>query len=188
MSVFQGSEACINGSAFLFPRVAATYPTSVSSFVRTRSNTPCNGNLWKGVELPTFPRRVVKIFNCCNLYRVIQKRSTHFQKFILQKLLTLNPCPVYGWKGNLSKFWYRWSEAAHHWGCGCCYLWHVATSVGRTGLSIWHLPRHTWGSHWVLVRCENNSDCSPFSLYIARRHMFNRTCTMNVWKCIILFE
>jgi hypothetical protein len=33
------------------------------------------------------------------------KRSTHFQKFILQKLLTLNPCPVYGWKGNLSKFW-----------------------------------------------------------------------------------
>jgi hypothetical protein len=32
------------------------------------------------------------------------KRSIHFQKFILQKLLTLNPYPVYGWKGNLSKF------------------------------------------------------------------------------------
>jgi hypothetical protein len=32
------------------------------------------------------------------------KTSINFQKFILQKLLTLNPCPVYGWKGNLSKF------------------------------------------------------------------------------------
>jgi hypothetical protein len=28
------------------------------------------------------------------------KRSIHFQKCILQKLLMLNPCPVYGWKGN----------------------------------------------------------------------------------------
>jgi hypothetical protein len=28
------------------------------------------------------------------------KRSIHFQKFILQKLQTLNPCLVYGWKGN----------------------------------------------------------------------------------------
>jgi hypothetical protein len=67
------------------------------------------------------------------------KRSIHFQKCILQKLLTLNPCPVNGWKGNFSKFWYRWSEAARHWGCGSCYLWHAATSVGRAGLSIWHL-------------------------------------------------
>jgi hypothetical protein len=32
------------------------------------------------------------------------KRSIHFQKFILQKLLTLYPCPAYGWKGYLSKF------------------------------------------------------------------------------------
>jgi hypothetical protein len=32
------------------------------------------------------------------------EKSVNFQKFILQKLLTLNPCPVYGWKGNLSKF------------------------------------------------------------------------------------
>jgi hypothetical protein len=30
-------------------------------------------------------------------------RSIHFQKCILQKLLRLNPCPVYGWKGNLSQ-------------------------------------------------------------------------------------
>jgi hypothetical protein len=30
------------------------------------------------------------------------RRSIHFRKFILQKLLMLNPCPVYGWKGNLS--------------------------------------------------------------------------------------
>jgi hypothetical protein len=30
------------------------------------------------------------------------KRSIHFQKFILQKILTLNPCSVCGWKGNLS--------------------------------------------------------------------------------------
>jgi hypothetical protein len=32
------------------------------------------------------------------------KRSIHFQKIILRKLLLLNQCPVYGWKGNLSKF------------------------------------------------------------------------------------
>jgi hypothetical protein len=109
------------------------------------------------------------------------KRSIHFQKFILQKILTLNPCPVYGWKGNLSKFWYRWSEPAHHWGCGCCYLWHAATSVGRAGLTILHLPRHTWDSHRVLVRCENNFESSPFSLYIARRHMFSSTCKIIFW-------
>jgi hypothetical protein len=35
------------------------------------------------------------------------KRSTHFQIFILQKLLTLNTCPVSGWKGNLSKLWFE---------------------------------------------------------------------------------
>jgi hypothetical protein len=97
----------------------------------------------------------------------------------------LNPCPVYGWKENLSKFWYRWSELAHHWGCGCCYLWHVATSVGKAGLSIWHLPRHTWGSHRVLVRCENNFESSPFSLYIARRHMFNNAWKIYFWKFIL---
>jgi hypothetical protein len=32
-----------------------------------------------------------------DIYRVI-KKSIHIQKFILQKLLTLNPCPVYKWK------------------------------------------------------------------------------------------
>jgi hypothetical protein len=101
----------------------------------------------------------------CSIIQGYSKSSIHFQKFILQKLLMLNPCPVYGWKGNLSKFWYRWSEAEHHWGCGCCYLWHAVTSVGRAGLLIWHLPRHTWGSHRVLVRCENNFDSYP-SVYI----------------------
>jgi hypothetical protein len=35
------------------------------------------------------------------LYRVVQK-EVHFQKFILQELLMLNPYPVYGWKGKLS--------------------------------------------------------------------------------------
>jgi hypothetical protein len=94
---------------------------------------------------------------------------------------------VYGWKGNLSKFWYRWSEASHLWGCGWCYLWHAATSVGNAGISIWHLPRHTWGSHRVLVRCENNFENSPLSQNIARRHMFNSTCEINFWKCILLF-
>jgi hypothetical protein len=42
-----------------------------------------------------------------NIQREIQgysKRSIHFKKVILQKLLTLNPCPVYGRKGNLSNF------------------------------------------------------------------------------------
>jgi hypothetical protein len=80
----------------------------------------------------------------CTEIQGYSKRSIHFQKFILQKLLTLNPCPVYGWKLNHSEFCYGLSEAAHHWGCGCCYLWHAATSVGRAGLSIWHLPRHMW--------------------------------------------
>jgi hypothetical protein len=116
------------------------------------------------------------------------KSSINFQKFVLQELLTLNPCHVYGLKINLSKFWYRLSEAAHHWGCGCCYLWHAATSVGRAVLSILHLPRHTWGSHRVLVRCENNFESFPFSLYIARRHMFNSTCKINFWKYILLFK
>jgi hypothetical protein len=115
------------------------------------------------------------------------KRSILFQKFIIQKLLTLNPCPVYGWKRNPLKFWYRWSEAAHHWGCGCCYLWHAATSVGRAGLLIWHLPHCTWVSHWVLVRCENNFQSSPFSLYIARHHMFSSFCKINFWNCVLLF-
>jgi hypothetical protein len=125
----------------------------------------------------------------CLLYiQGYSKRSINFQKFILRKLLTLNPCPVYGWKGNLSKFWYRWSEAAHHWGYGCCYLCHAVTSVGRAGLSIWHLPRHKWGSCQVLVRCENNFDSSPFSLYIAHHHMFNSTCKINFWKRIFFFE
>jgi hypothetical protein len=115
------------------------------------------------------------------------ERSIYFQKFILQKLLTLNPHPVYGWKGNLSKFWYRWSEAAHHWACGCYYLWHAVTSVGRAKLLILHLQRHTWGSQRVLEKCENNFESSPFSLYIAHRHMFNSTCKINFWKCILLF-
>jgi hypothetical protein len=128
--------------------------------------------------------RKPKILHTTGLF----KRSKHFQKFILQKLLTLNPYPVYGWKVNLSKFRYRWSEATHHWGCGCCYLWNAATSVGIAVLSIWHLPRHTWGSHRVLVRCENNFEGSLFSLYIAHRHMFNSTCKINFWICIFLFE
>jgi hypothetical protein len=57
-----------------------------------------------------------------------------------------------------------WSGASLRLWRGCCYLWHAATSVGRAGLSIWHLPRHTWGSHRVLVRCENNFLRSLFSL------------------------
>jgi hypothetical protein len=105
------------------------------------------------------------------------KKSIHFQKFILQKLLKLNPCPVCGWKGNLSKLWSQWSKTVHHWGCGCCNLWNDLTSVGRAGLKIWHLPR--WGSHRVLVRCENNFESFLFSLYVAYRHMFNST-----WKYI----
>jgi hypothetical protein len=64
----------------------------------------------------------------------------------------------------------------------------TGTSVGRAGLSIWHMPCYTWGSHWVLVRCENNFESSPFSLYIARRHKFNSILKINFWKCILLFE
>jgi hypothetical protein len=44
----------------------------------------------------------IQLAACQNWEKIIEgysKRSVHFQK-----LLTLNPCPVYGWKGNLSKF------------------------------------------------------------------------------------
>jgi hypothetical protein len=60
-------------------------------------------------------------------------------------------------------------------------------SVGRARLSILNLPRHTWGSHRVLVKCDNNFDSSPFGLYIARSHMFNSTCKIHFLKCILLF-
>jgi hypothetical protein len=108
-----------------------------------------------------------------------QKRKHKYMQEEHKYRVIQNPCPVYRWKGNLSKFWYRWSEVVHHWGCGCCYLWHAATSVGRAGLSIWHLPHHTWGSHRVFVRCENNFESSPFSLYIAHHHIFNSTCKIH---------
>jgi hypothetical protein len=149
---------------------------------------------------------------------------------ILQKLLTLNPCSVYGWKGNLSKFWSESPARCARNNSLCqgvlCSKWrqshkrklsvlefaktsvqvcndvfgHVMerirqpgslsttdTSVGRAGLSIWHLLRHTWGSHWVLVRCENSFESSPFSLYIACHHMFDSTCKINSRKCMLLF-
>jgi hypothetical protein len=64
----------------------------------------------------------------------------------------------------------------------------VKCSVGRAGLSIWYLPRHTWGSYRVLVRCEYNFESSAFSLYITRRHMFNSTCKIHFLKSILLFE
>jgi hypothetical protein len=38
-----------------------------------------------------------------------------------------------------------------------------------------------------VVRCENNFESSPFSLYIARHHMFNSTCKINFRKFILLF-
>jgi hypothetical protein len=59
--------------------------------------------------------------------------------------------------------------------------------VGRAGLPIWHLPRHTWGPHRELVRCEYNFESSPFSVYIAHRHMFNRTCKRNFLKVYTSF-
>jgi hypothetical protein len=137
------------------------FPTKVLyAFLISRINTTC-------------PVHLILLDVIILIIQGYSKRSIQFQKFILQKLLTLNPCPVYGWKGNLSKFWYRWFEAAHHWGCGCCFLWHAVTSVGRAGLSIWNLPRHTWGWHRVIVRCENNVESYPFSQKIARRHMLN---------------
>jgi hypothetical protein len=37
-------------------------------------------------------------------YTGLLKKKYTLSKINLQKLLTLNPCPVYGWKGNLSKF------------------------------------------------------------------------------------
>jgi hypothetical protein len=48
--------------------------------------------------------------------------------------------------------------------------------------------RVTRGAHRGLVRYENNFESFPFSLYIARCHMFNSTCKTNFWKCILLFE
>jgi hypothetical protein len=43
-----------------------------------------------------------KIRECRAYYTGLFEKNINFQKFILQKLLALNPCPVYGWKGNLS--------------------------------------------------------------------------------------
>jgi hypothetical protein len=131
--------------------------------------------------------RIVQIMNICtHLVQGYSKRSIHFQKCILQKLLTLNPCPVYEWKGNLSKFWFEPPPGAR---CARndCLPRGVMYSVGRAGLSIWHLPRHTWSSHRVLARCEHNFESPPVSLYVARHHMFNNTCKINFWKCILLF-
>jgi hypothetical protein len=76
------------------------------------------------------------------------------------------------------------------WSGASLRLWlllHV-TCVGRAGLSTWHLPRQTWDSHRVLVRCTNNFESFPFSLYIACRHMFNSTCKIIFWKYVLLFE
>jgi hypothetical protein len=58
------------------------------------------------------------------------KRFIHFQKFILQKLLILNPCPMYGGKGNLSKFWYESPARCAHNNSVCqgvlCSKWQQA--------------------------------------------------------------
>jgi hypothetical protein len=143
-----------------------------------------NQERWSGDGRQRVCRRTVSVRSVYDVqqgYTGLFKKKYTLQKFILQKLLTLNPCPMCGWKGNLSKFWNRWSEEAHHWGSGWCYLWHAATSVGRVGLSIWYLPRHTWGSHGVLVRCENNFESSPFSLFIEHHHMFNSTCKISIF-------
>jgi hypothetical protein len=57
------------------------------------------------LQLVVFPHINKKSNLCAGLHvQGYSKRSIHIQKFILQKLLVLNPCPVYGWKGNLSKF------------------------------------------------------------------------------------
>jgi hypothetical protein len=147
-----------------------------------------SGSVSSGWACPIFCRqRHVDHWSWRTVSSGYSKRSIHFQKFILQNILKLKPCPVCRWKGNFSKFWYWWSEVAHHWGCGCCYLWHAATNVGKAGLLIWHLPRHTWGSQRVLVRCGNNFESSPFGLYITCRHMFNSTCKINFWKCILFW-
>jgi hypothetical protein len=59
---------------------------------------------------------------------------------------------------------------------------------GKSWIIDFTLPHHTWGSHRVLVRCGNNFESSPFSLYIAHRHMFNSTCKINFWKFILIFN
>jgi hypothetical protein len=60
--------------------------------------------------------------------------------------------------------------------CGKSWIIDLTSAVSHVGLAR------------VLVRCENNFENSPFSLYIALRHMFNSTCKINFWKCILLFE
>jgi hypothetical protein len=42
-----------------------------------------------------------------SLYRVIKKEVCTLKNLFYKKILTLNPCLVYRWKRNLSKFWYR---------------------------------------------------------------------------------
>jgi hypothetical protein len=135
---------------------------------------------WDGInQIISIKNPVAPIWVMPRHTGLLKNKYTLSKIYFTKKLLTLNPCLVHLWKGNLSKLWYRWSEAAHHWRCGCWNLLHAATSVGRAGLSIWHLSRHTWGSHRVLVRCENNFESSPLSLYIARRYMFNSTCKIH---------
>jgi hypothetical protein len=75
-----------------------------------------NSRKYRSTRLPSFPKGKKTVFT--PLKTVVKridyvintevqsysKRNIIFQKFILQKLLIINPCPVYGWKGNLSKF------------------------------------------------------------------------------------
>jgi hypothetical protein len=77
-----------------------------------------------------------------NVYTgLFKKKYTLLKIYFTKKLLTLNPCPVYGWKRNLSKFWSEsptrcaerlilkwWSNFTHKWKsqtpqCPCVGLW-----------------------------------------------------------------
>jgi hypothetical protein len=89
------------------------------------------------------------------IYRVTKKKCTHSKIYFTKttdvksmscvRMERKSPKVLISmiWSGTSLRLWLS-------------YLWHAATSVGRAGLSIWHLPRHTWGSHQVLVRFENN--------------------------------
>jgi hypothetical protein len=72
------------------------------------------------------------------------KRSIHFQKFILQKLLMLNPCPMYRLKGNLSKFGFESPARCARNNSVCqgklCSKWQQAHR--RKLSACWNSPRH----------------------------------------------
>jgi hypothetical protein len=53
--------------------------------------------------------------------------------------------------------------------CGKSWIINLTSAASHVGVTL----------SAVLVRCENNFESSPLSLYRARHHMFNSTCKIH---------